>query len=154
MPIDIATARFFAGSAAGWDRVFTHPTSGAMLSVDRYRPSEQLRRHLRARDQRCRFPTCGLVARKCDVDHNVAASTGGSTSYENLAAFCRRHHMLKHHSPWHVERRPGGLLEWTSPTGRAYIDRPPAQNTVTFAESAVIPGGVWVAASATAPAPF
>jgi len=40
IPIDAWTARFFAGSAAGWDRVFTHPTSGALLSVDRYRPSE------------------------------------------------------------------------------------------------------------------
>lgn len=154
MPIDIATARFFAGSTVGWDRVFTHPTSGALLSVDRYRPSKQLRRHLRARDQRCRFPTCGLAARKCDVDHNVAAATGGVTSHENLAAFCRRHHMLKHHSPWHVEQRPGGLLEWTSPTGRVYVDRPPTQNTVTFGESAVVPGDVWFAASAAASAPF
>lgn len=138
MPIDIGTARFFAGSARGWDRVFTHPTNGAVLSVDRYRPGEQLRRHLRARDQRCRFPTCGLAARKCDLDHNVAASTGGATSHENLAAFCRRHHMLKHHSPWHVEQRPGGVLEWTSPIGRTYIDRPPAQNTVTFTDAGTV----------------
>lgn len=138
MAIDIDTARFFAGSVSGWDRVFTHPTSGAMLSVDRYRPGERLRRHLRARDRRCRFPTCGLVARKCDIDHNVAASTGGATSHDNLAAFCRRHHMLKHHSPWHVEQRPGGVLEWTSPMGRTYIDQPPAQNTVTFAETGTV----------------
>ncbi|WP_435746218.1 DUF222 domain-containing protein [Microbacterium sp. PMB16] len=137
IPIDIDTARFFAGTASGWDRVFTHPTTGAMLSVDRYRPSEHLRRHLRSRDQRCRFPTCGLAARKCDLDHNRAAATGGETTHSNLAAFCRRHHMLKHHSPWHVEQRSGGVLEWTSPTGRTYIDRPPAQNTVTFVDADV-----------------
>lgn len=148
MPLDSWTARFFAATAAGWDRVFTHPTSGAMLSVDRYRPSEQLRRHLRARDQRCRFPTCGLAARKCDVDHNVAAAAGGATSHENLAAFCRRHHMLKHHSPWHVSQKAGGVLEWTSPTGRVYTDEPPVQNTVTFAESTAFDD------SAGAPAPF
>lgn len=148
IPIDAWTARFFAGSASGWDRVFTHPTSGALLSVDRYRPSEQLRRHLRARDQRCRFPTCGLAARKCDVDHNVAAAAGGATSHENLAAFCRRHHMLKHHSPWHVRQEAGGVLEWTSPTGRVYIDEPPAQNTVRFAESTTFDN------STGAPAPF
>lgn len=136
-PIDITTARRLAGSAMGWDRVLTHPISGALLAVDRYRPSEQLRRHLRARDQRCRFPGCGIVARKCDLDHNYAASTGGATADVNLAAFCRRHHMLKHHSPWHVEQRAGGVLEWTSPTGRSYVDRPPPQNTVTFTESAV-----------------
>lgn len=135
-PIDITTARTLAGSAVGWDRVLTHPISGALLAVDRYRPSEQLRRHLRARDQRCRFPGCGIAARKCDLDHNHAASTGGATADVNLAAFCRRHHMLKHHSPWHVEQRAGGVLEWTSPTGRTYVDRPPPQNTVTFTESA------------------
>ncbi|MGW9158695.1 DUF222 domain-containing protein [Microbacterium sp. NPDC055665] len=134
-PIDITTARTLAGSAVGWDRVLTHPISGAMLAVDRYRPSEQLRRHLRARDQRCRFPGCGIAARKCDLDHNHAASTGGATTDVNLAAFCRRHHMLKHHSPWHVEQRAGGVLEWTSPTGRTYVDRPPPQNTVVFTES-------------------
>ncbi|PQZ57485.1 MULTISPECIES: HNH endonuclease signature motif containing protein [unclassified Microbacterium] len=134
-PIDARTARALAGSATGWDRVFTHPISGAMLAVDRYRPSEHLRRHLRARDQRCRFPGCGIRARKCDLDHNHAAASGGPTSDTNLSAFCRRHHMLKHNSPWHVEQRAGGVLEWTSPTGRGYIDRPPTQNTVVFTDT-------------------
>lgn len=134
VPIDTATARALAGLASGWDRVLTHPISGEMLAVDRYRPNARLRRHLRARDQRCRFPGCGIVARKCDLDHNHAAASGGATCESNLSAFCRRHHMLKHHSPWHVEQRPGGVLEWTSPTGREYIDRPPPQNTVVFTD--------------------
>ncbi|RUQ06398.1 HNH endonuclease [Microbacterium sp. HSID17254] len=134
IPIDPATARRLAGAASGWDRVLTHPISGALLAVDRYRPSEDLRRHLRARDQRCRFPGCGLAPRKCDLDHNHDAALGGETAHDNLATFCRRHHMLKHHSPWHVEQGPGGVLEWTSPTGRTYIDRPPPPHTVTFAE--------------------
>jgi hypothetical protein len=45
--------------------------------------------------------------------------------------------MLKHNSPWHVEQRAGGVLEWTSPTGRGYIDRPPTQNTVVFTDTSV-----------------
>ncbi|WP_374314319.1 DUF222 domain-containing protein, partial [Microbacterium sp.] len=53
-PIDIATARCLAGTAAGWDRILTNPVSGAVLAVDRYRPSEEQRRLLRARDERCR----------------------------------------------------------------------------------------------------
>ena len=134
VPIDTATARALAGLASGWDRVLTHPISGEMLAVDRYRPNARLRRHLRARDQRCRFPGCGIVARKCDLDHNHAASSGGATCESNLSAFCRRHHMLKHHSPWHVEQHHGGVLAWTSPTGREYIDRPPPQNTVVFTD--------------------
>lgn len=132
LPVDGRTARCLAGAAAIWDRVLTHPVSGRMLAVDGYRPSPRLRRHLRARDQRCRFPGCGIVARKCDLDHNHAAAAGGATCDTNLAAFCRRHHVLKHNSPWHVEQRPGGILEWTSPTGRTYIDRPPPQHTVRF----------------------
>ncbi|WP_091225948.1 HNH endonuclease signature motif containing protein [Microbacterium sp. 3J1] len=136
LPIDGCTARFLASAASVWDRVLTHPVSGRMLGVDGYRPSRRLRRHLRARDQRCRFPGCGIAARKCDLDHNHAASAGGATCETNLAAFCRRHHLLKHHSPWHVRQRPGGVLEWTSPTGRSYIDRPPPQHTVTFSSAA------------------
>lgn len=134
IPVDTDTARVLAGDATGWDRVLTHPISGRVLAVDRYRPSKHLRRHLRARDQRCRFPGCGIAARKCDLDHNHAASTGGATCDTNLASFCRRHHVLKHHSPWHVRQLPGGVLEWTSPTGRTYIDQPPAPNTVRFTD--------------------
>lgn len=132
VPIDATTARAFAGAVSGWDRVLTHPITGGVLAVDRYRPSAQLRRHLRARDRRCRFPACGIAARKCDLDHNHDAATGGETRDTNLAQFCRRHHVLKHHSPWHVHQVHGGRLEWTSPTGRVYVDRPPPQNTVTF----------------------
>lgn len=135
-PIDAATARLLAGAASGWTRVLTDPISGSLLAVDRYRPSPHLRRHLKARDQRCRFPSCGLAARTCDLDHNHAASTGGETCHDNLADFCRRHHMLKHHSPWNVTQLPGGVLEWNSPIGRIYIDRPPPQNTVVFTEIA------------------
>ncbi|CAH0183919.1 hypothetical protein SRABI76_01603 [Microbacterium oxydans] len=131
-PVDVGTARTIAGAASGWDRVLTHPISGALLAVDRYRPGDQLKRHLRARDQRCRFPTCGLAARKCDIDHNHATAEGGPTCDDNLAHFCRRHHMMKHHSPWQVVQAAGGVLEWRSPTGSVYVDRPPRQNTVRF----------------------
>ena len=132
VPIDIDTARLLTGGAAGWERVLTHPISGALLAVDRYRPGDQLKRHLRARDQRCRFPGCGIAARSCDIDHNHAASAGGSTCAENLAHFCRRHHTMKHHSPWKVTQTDAGDVEWRSPTGQIYVDRPPPQNTVRF----------------------
>ncbi|WP_217181784.1 HNH endonuclease signature motif containing protein [Streptomyces sp. AC495_CC817] len=136
IPVDASTARMLAAHATGWDRALTHPITGSLLAVDRYRPSEELRRHLRTRDERCRFPTCGLSARRCDVDHNQAAASGGETSADNLSTFCRRHHMLKHHSPWQVAHHAGGVLEWTSPTGRSYVDRPPAPHTVVFAPPA------------------
>ncbi|MDQ0614835.1 hypothetical protein QF046_002476 [Microbacterium sp. W4I4] len=141
-PIDLETARLLAGAASGWDRILTHPISGALLAADRYRPSAHLRRHLRARDQRCRFPGCGMPPRNSDLDHTLDAAFGRPTEEENLAELCRRHHVLKHHSPWHVEQVGGGLLEWTSPTGRVYIDKPPPPNTVTFAETGPPPDPV------------
>lgn len=138
-PIDPATARRLAGAASGWDRILTHPISGALLAVDRYRPGAELRRHLSARDQRCRFPACGHASADCDIDHHRDAALGGSTDESNLGHLCRRHHVLKHHSPWAVESLGAGLYAWTSPTGKVYIDRPPPQNTVTFVDDPVVP---------------
>ena len=133
-PMDLATARRLAGAASGWDRILTHPITGALLSVDRYRPSAELRRHLRARDQRCRFPNCGHAATHSDIDHHHDAAHGGATTVENLGHLCRRHHVLKHHSPWHVEPLGDGTYAWTSPTGRTYIDKPPPPHTITFTD--------------------
>lgn len=133
-PIDQATAKALAGAASGWDRVLTHPVTGGVLAVDRYRPSADLKRHLQARDQRCRFPGCGMPARDSDLDHTVDHAFGGQTTEANLGALCRRHHVLKHHTPWQVEHLDGGVYSWTSPTGQIYIDRPPSVNTVTFTE--------------------
>ena len=134
IPIDPDTARRLAGAASGWDRLLTHPITGALLAVDRYRPGADLKRHLRARDQRCRFPTCGYPPQDCDIDHHHDAALGGPTTVENLGHLCRRHHVLKHHSPWHVEPLADGLYAWTSPTGQTSIDKPPPPNTVTFTE--------------------
>ncbi|MCM3779168.1 HNH endonuclease signature motif containing protein [Microbacterium hydrocarbonoxydans] len=127
-PIDADTARQLAGSAPGWDRVLTHPVTDAVVAVDRYRPSADLKRLVRARDQRCRFPCCGFPARDCDLDHIRDHALGGETSSDNLSALCRRHHVLKHHSPWHVENLGGGFHAWTSPAGRVYVDTPPETN--------------------------
>ena len=123
-PIDAATAKRLTAGAAGWDRVLTHPVTGAILAVDRYRPSEELRRFLRARDEHCRFPGCRISARRSDLDHTHDASLGGSTDHRNLAHLCRRHHVLKHTGTWGVEQVGGGALKWTSPTRRVYVDSP------------------------------
>lgn len=130
-PVDLDTARMLAADAPGWDRILTHPVSGSVLAVDRYRPSEEMRRHLRVRDQHCRFPGCRMPTRRCDADHTLDFARGGRTATENLANLCRRHHTLKHQTSWTVIQRHGGVLEWTSPAGSTYIDRP--VSTVAFA---------------------
>lgn len=123
-PIDTTTALRLAGTATGWDRILTHPITGTVLAVDRYRPTGPLQRALRARDEHCRFPGCRTPTRHCDIDHTTPAHHGGPTEIGNLAHLCRRHHTLKHHSAWHVTHTPDGTLHWTSPTGRTHPDQP------------------------------
>nr|WP_243847409.1 HNH endonuclease signature motif containing protein [Microbacterium ulmi] len=125
-PVDPDLVRALAAAAPGWDRVFTDAATGLPVAVDRYRPSAELRRFLAARDERCRFPGCRRPAASCDVDHTVDAAFGGATSACNLGQFCRRHHTLKHASPWTVEQVGAGVFRWTSPTGRIYDDRAPS----------------------------
>ncbi|WP_165310812.1 HNH endonuclease signature motif containing protein [Microbacterium protaetiae] len=129
-PIDLDTAKRLTAQAPGWDRVLTDPTSGEPVAVDRYRPTAALRRFLDVRDEHCRFPGCTRPPWHCDGDHTIDAALGGETSDENLADFCRPHHVVKHHTLWRVEQLGHGRLKWTSPTGREYIDTPIA--TVTF----------------------
>ncbi|MFT4136129.1 DUF222 domain-containing protein [Microbacterium sp.] len=119
-------ARRLAATAPGWDRILTDLPSGVPVAVDRYRPSAELHRFVAARDEHCRFPGCRRPAERCDVDHTIDAAKGGPTSACNLGEFCRRHHTLKHSTPWTVEQLPGGRFRWTSPTGRSYTDHPPA----------------------------
>ncbi|OFI40110.1 hypothetical protein BIU82_02980 [Arthrobacter sp. SW1] len=130
-PIDPETAKQLAGAASAWNRVLTDPVSGAVLAVDRYRPGEDIKRLLTARDSRCRFPGCGIPTRDLDLDHTRDAAHGGATEAGNLAGLCRRHHVLKHHSEWTVRQAGNGTLQWTSPTGRNYTDKPPTPAATT-----------------------
>lgn len=125
-PVDPDLVRHIAATAPGWDVVFTHACTGLPVAVDRYRPSAHLKRFLRIRDERCRFPGCRRRAEHCDLDHTIDAAHGGTTSPCNLGGFCRRHHTLKHATPWTVEQTTPGHFRWTSPTGRTYDDHAPA----------------------------
>ncbi len=123
-PLDADTARRLAGNATIWHRLFTDSCTGEVIATDRRFPVEAQCRLLRARDEHCRFPGCRMPVWRCDVDHTVAHHDGGPTAVCNLAHLCRRHHTLKHHGGWTTRQLGGGVLEWTSPTGRIYTDRP------------------------------
>ncbi len=123
-PIGLQEAQALAAEAPSMLRILTDPVSELVLSVDTYRPSEQLRRFLRIRDGRCRFPGCNRPPNRCDLDHTVAAEDGGPTTADNLAYLCRGDHTLKHHGGWSVRQTEPGVLEWTSPNGIVHIDRP------------------------------
>ena len=125
-PIDYDTALDLAASAPSFIRLLTHPETGAVLSVgrDRYRPPAGLRTWLRVRDVTCRFPGCRRAARRCELDHTKDWLFDGLTAHDNLAHLCPTHHHLKHQTGWTVEQLPGGILRWTSPTGRVYLTEP------------------------------
>ncbi|GAA1954283.1 HNH endonuclease signature motif containing protein [Microbacterium aquimaris] len=123
--VDAETARILAGNAPGFDRVFLDPIGGAVLAVDRRHATAAQKRYLMARDVRCRFPGCRRPARECDWDHREDYALGGKTDVENLGAFCKRHHTLKHAAGWTVVQHPGGRLQFTAPSGLEYTDDPP-----------------------------
>ncbi|GEK84967.1 HNH endonuclease signature motif containing protein [Microbacterium aerolatum] len=128
-PVDADLIREIAGLSPGWDRLYIDECSGMVTATDRYRPTAEMRRYLRARDGRCRFPGCAASVLRCDLDHTEEYSRGGVTACGNLGHLCRRHHSLKHPDVdskhrWRARQLPGGRIEWTSPHGRVFVDHP------------------------------
>lgn len=89
-----------------------------------YRPPAHMRRLIQTRDRRCVFPTCRRPATQCDLDHSLAFHCRGTTCPCNLAALCRRHHILKQDKRWQVMQPWPGVIIWITPGGRWHIARP------------------------------
>jgi len=68
------------------------------------------------------FPWCTRAARRCDKDHVIPHSAGGTTCSCNLAPLCRRHHRLKTHAPgWSYTKLDPTTYLWTSPHGYQFL---------------------------------
>lgn len=87
------------------------------------RPTGSQKRRVRAEDPTCMFVGCRQPAHDCDLDHRLPHSQGGPTHNDNLGPLCRYHHVVRHHTPWHMERRADGVHVWTSPLGHTYLKR-------------------------------
>lgn len=127
-PIDLDTARELAGTATSFVRVLTHPVTGTILDIDRktYRVPADLKRWLRVRHPTCVFPGCQKPSSHCDIDHRKRWTDGGTTSAENTAPICERHHTLKDETQWGMHADPTtGEITWTSPTGNEIPNDPP-----------------------------
>ena len=126
-PIPAALVRDRA-TQADWRRLITDPVTGYLLDYGTrvYRPPAELADYVIARDRRCRFPGCNTRATNCDIDHNIPAPRG-DTSSKNCCCLCRRHHRLKTFSDWTVQLQPDGSCLWTSPGGRQFVSDPPPQ---------------------------
>ena len=81
---------------------------------------------MRARDITCIYPRCQVPARRCDIDHRLAWTDGGTTTVTNLHCLCRAHHRAKHLGGFSYEPALGGIV-WTMPGGQRYVkpDRTP-----------------------------
>ncbi|WP_086664135.1 HNH endonuclease signature motif containing protein [Lentzea kentuckyensis] len=125
-PITADLARELAGDST-WRRLLTDPATGEALEfgTSTYRPPAALRRFVWMRDRTCRFPSCMRPSHKSDLDHTVPFPLG-STSADNLGAFCRRHHRVKHRTAWQVSQPKPGRFCFRSPAGRTYHREPEA----------------------------
>lgn len=125
-PIDADTARRIAAHAPSFTRMLTDPETGVILSVgrSRYAVPADLRRWLRVRDETCRGPGCNQSAASCDIDHGIEWHDAGRTRHDNLAHLCKRMHKLKTETNWTLNHRPGGVIDWTSPTKHTYTTEP------------------------------
>ena len=91
------------------------------IHVEGYEVPARLREQTMLRDHTCVFPWCTRSARKADADHVIPYAEGGTTSSDNIAPLCRRHHRLKTHSPWtYTMLEPGSFL-WSSPHGYQFL---------------------------------
>jgi hypothetical protein len=82
-------------------------------------PSAAMMRHLRYRDQECRFPGCG--SRRFTEAHHIRWwSRGGRTDPENLVLTCTFHHKLVHEYGWSLAREPDNTVRWYRPDGVRY----------------------------------
>ena len=70
------------------------------IHVEGYEVPARLREQTMLRDHSCVFPWCTRTARRADADHVIPYAEGGTTSSDNIAPLCRRHHRLKTHSSW------------------------------------------------------
>src|SRR3954447_16099033 len=92
------------------------------IAVTQYEVPDRLAAQATERDLTCVFPWCTRPAQGCDTDHVIPYAQGGTTSSENIANLCRRHHRLKtHHSGWgYTVLEPGSYL-WSSPHGYQFL---------------------------------
>ena len=107
------------------------------IQVTAYEVPDRLATHTAERDHTCVFPWCTRPATSCDNDHVIPYAEGGTTSSDNIAPLCRRHHRLKtHHPGWGYTTLEPGTYLWHTPHGYQFLrdhrgttdtshDRPP-----------------------------
>jgi hypothetical protein len=89
-----------------------------------YQPNDTLRHLVQVRDQVCTFPTCSRHARESDFEHAIPYDKGGRTCTCNAGARSRACHQVKQSAGWNVTQPKPGWHQWTTPSGRVYVQEP------------------------------
>jgi hypothetical protein len=106
-----------------FDAVPTHACDHR-YQVNSYEPGDRLRRLVQVRDHECTFPPCSRPAHESDFEHAIPFDKGGRTDACNAGARSRRCHQVKQSPGWKVTQPKPGWHQWTTPTGRTYIQEP------------------------------
>ena len=95
------------------------------IHVEGYEVPARLREQTVLRDHTCVFPWCTRSARKADADHVIPYAEGGTTSSDNIAPLCRRHHRLKTHSTLDLHDARTRIVPVVEPARLPVPPRPP-----------------------------
>jgi hypothetical protein len=91
---------------------------------DQHDPSDLLRHLTEVRDGTCARPGCARPARRCDYEHAQQFELGGLTCECNGAMVDEHDHQIKQQPNWQVKQVAPGFREWTTPSGRSYLNQP------------------------------
>jgi hypothetical protein len=90
----------------------------------RHDPGDLLRHLVQIRDGKCSFPACGRHARDSDFEHARPFEKGGLTCACNCHSCSRSCHRAKQSTGWKVTKPRPGWTQWTTMTGRTYMQGP------------------------------
>ncbi len=89
-----------------------------------YQANDTLRHLVQVRDGECTFPPCSRHARDSDFEHAIPYDKGGRTCACNGGARSRKCHRVKQSPGWKVTQPRPGWHQWTTPSGRTYMQGP------------------------------
>jgi hypothetical protein len=87
-------------------------------------PGDLLRHLVNVRDGKCGFPSCSRHAKETDFEHATPFKEGGRTCGCNCWSCSRSCHQVKQSEGWDVHEVNPGYHQWTTPSGRRYMQQP------------------------------